>query len=85
MYLEVPVVASYFEAGLSFQIGLNEKRGYISPMGDQEAFVKNISYVLNNNNKKEILDKIIDAKKFVLDCFCIQKNFSQYIRQILND
>ena len=85
MYLEVPVVASYFEAGLSFQIGINEKRGYISAMGDQESFSKKIIHVLNDQNTKEIADKVNSAKKFVLEQFCIRKNFNNYIDIILND
>ena len=85
MYLEVPVVASYFEAGLSFQIGMNEKRGYISAMGDQESFSKKIIHVLNDQNTKEIADKVNSARKFVLDQFCIKKNFNNYFNIILND
>lgn len=78
MYLRTLIVSTSFEAGLNYQIGNNQERGYITPSSDIKKYTSKIIEVLNNLNSKEVNEKKLNAYKFVSNNCNIHENFNHY-------
>ena len=84
MYLQTPVVASYFQAGLDFQLGTNQERGYITPSNNINHFANKIIDVLNNHPPNEIKFKKDNAAHFVEEKLNIEKNFQFFLKKLFS-
>ena len=84
MYLQTPVVASYFQAGLDFQLGANQERGYITSSNNINHFANKIIDVLNNHRPNEIKFKKDNAAHFVEEKLNIEKNFQFFLKKLFS-
>ena len=83
MYLKVPIVSTNFKAGMSFLIGKNNLRGFLSPINDLNKFTDNLEYVLLNKKKLKIKKKVNLAQSFVLNNLSLKMNFNKYLKNMI--